>query len=144
MAKKKLPFACPLYDVKCQQAMQARRTHRSLPPAHATNIGRLHCNDERLAPEHELENNDGSNALTYRHVLVLVDRFDFASKYVNGLTFLNVLFQRKVPWRTMSDIQSQLLMGSAERDKARIFPWDGTKQEFSLETCATPLQVHPK
>ena len=100
--------------------------------------------DERLAPEHELENNDGSNALTYRHVLVLVDRFDFASKYVNGLTFLNVLFQRKVPRRTMSDIQSQLLMGSAERDKARIFPWDGTKQEFSLETCATPLQVHPK
>jgi hypothetical protein len=43
VAKKKLPFACPLYDVKCQQAMQARRTHRSLPPAHATNIGRLHC-----------------------------------------------------------------------------------------------------
>ena len=45
--------------------------------------------DERLAPEHELENNDGSNALTYR--------IGFASKYVNGLTFLNVLFQRKVP-----------------------------------------------
>ena len=45
----------------------------------------------------ELENDDGSNALTYRHVLVLVDHFEFASKYVNGLTFLNVLFQRKVP-----------------------------------------------
>ena len=53
--------------------------------------------DERLAPEHKLENDGGSNALTYRHVLVLVDHFDFASKYVNGLTFLNVLFQRKVP-----------------------------------------------
>ena len=53
--------------------------------------------DERLAPEHELENDGDSNALTYRHVLVLVDHFDFASKYVNGLTFLNVLFQRKVP-----------------------------------------------
>ena len=53
--------------------------------------------DERLAPEHELENNDGSNALTYRHVLVLVDHFSFISKYVNGPTFLNVLFQRRVP-----------------------------------------------
>ena len=53
--------------------------------------------DERIAPEHELENDGGSDALTCIHVLAPVDHFDFASKYVNGLTFLNVLFQRKVP-----------------------------------------------
>ena len=51
--------------------------------------------DERIAPEHELENDGGSDALTCIHVLAPVDHFDFASKYV--LTFLNVLFQRKVP-----------------------------------------------
>ena len=36
--------------------------------------------DERIAPEHELENDGDSNALTYRHVLVLVDHFGLRFK----------------------------------------------------------------